>query len=62
MNKKSGLLILSESGQLLTDPLKLEYILKNFEKLDPIMLDILQYHYINENDEIVTPLHIAFKR
>ena len=62
MNKKSGLLILAESSQLLTNPLKLEYILSNFKKSDPILLDILQYYYKDKKSgKIVTPLHIGFQ-
>ena len=67
IEKKSAL----SDIDLLSNPAKLEFILKNFEKNDIVLLDQLQYYYTlkekdpksgKEIEKRQTPLHIAFNR
>jgi len=52
---------------LINNPVQLLYILKNFEELDPVLLDQIQYYYTKEDEDSgkvkrVTPLHIAHEQ
>jgi hypothetical protein len=60
LNKKSAL----TDQQLLVNPDKLEYILSNFAQIDLVFLEMLQYYYLDENNDNskTTPLHIAFQK
>lgn len=40
---------------------KLLFILTSFERIDPLLLEQIQYYTYDEEGEIVSPLHTAFK-
>ena len=60
MYKQSSL----SDEELLNAPDKLEYILSNFAQIDLVFLEMLQYYYLDENNDNskTTPLHIAFQK